>query len=127
MRQLGDYNHLPELLHGRGVDIVVLADMDPSTGEIVSLANLCEREHVQFKVIPSFFQILVSGLRLETVSGIPILGVSGLPLDLLVNRMLKRTVDIVGSVVGIFLSAPIITVCAALVMLESPGNPFFCQ
>ena len=127
VRQLGDYNHLPELLHGRGVDIVVLADMDPSTGEIVSLANLCEREHVQFKVIPSFFQILVSGLRLETVSGIPILGVSGLPLDRLGNRMLKRTVDIVGSVVGIFLSAPIITVCAALVMLESPGNPFFGQ
>ncbi len=40
---------------GRQVDMVVVADLDPSMGEMVSLANLCERHFVQFKVIPSYF------------------------------------------------------------------------
>lgn len=127
LRQLGDYQELPEILFGQNVEIVVLADLDTKTGEIVGLTNLCERLMVQFKIIPSYFQILVSGLQLETISGVPILGVEELPLDRMHNRILKRTVDIIGAIIGLILAAPIIALFGCLIRLESPGPIFYRQ
>ena len=126
-RTLGDHGALAEAIHRHDVDIVVLADLETSMGEIVGLTNLCERELIQFKVIPSYFQILVSGLKLESISGVPIMGVSELPLERLINRILKRTVDLVGAVVGLVLSSPIIGFFGALIYLESPGPIFYRQ
>lgn len=124
---LGDYNSLPELLRRRIADMVVVADLDPSTGEMISLANLCERHFVQFKVIPSYFQILISGLELETISGVPVLGVSKLPLDRLSNRILKRCVDIVGATCGLVFSLPIFLYCGWRIRREDRGAIFFGQ
>lgn len=127
IQMLGDYNYLPDLLQNQVVDMVIAADLDPSTNEMVSLANLCERHFIPFKVIPSYFQILVSGLALETISGVPVLGVSRLPLDRLSNRMLKRTVDIVGGVVGLMLFSPVMIFCSWRIWREDPGSVFFGQ
>lgn len=124
---LGDQSQIGEILERHGIDMVMLADMNSAQSEIVGLANLCEKMMVQFKVIPSYFQILVSGLHLETVSGIPILGVSSLPLDQALNIVLKRAVDIVGALIGLVLSIPIIAVFGAMVYAESPGPILYRQ
>lgn len=124
---LGDQEQIAEILERRGIDMVMVADMNSAQSEIVGLANLCEKMMVQFKVIPSYFQILVSGLHLETVSGIPILGVSSLPLDQTVNIVLKRAVDIIGSLVGLLFSIPLIAIFGAIVYAESPGPILYRQ
>ncbi|MGC3990986.1 MAG: sugar transferase [Chthoniobacteraceae bacterium] len=124
---LGQFQDIIQKLHQQRIDMVILSDVNCVKGEIVSLANLCEREMVQFKIIPSYFQILASGLRLETVSGIPVLGVSQLPLDRFFNTLLKRIVDIVGSIIGMILSAPMIAIFGTMVYLESPGPIFYRQ
>lgn len=125
--RLTSADDLPSLLATGYVDVVILAQPDPATAAVLTLANLCEREHVQFMVIPSYFQILISGLHLESISGVPILGVAQLPLDRLPNRILKRSVDLVGGLVGLLLSLPVIIVFGALVYLESPGPIFYRQ
>lgn len=127
IRQFPAGEDLGALLDRNSIDIVALADLDPQTEEIVRLANVCEKHFVQFKVIPSYFQILVSGLRLETISGVPILGVSQLPLDRPINRLLKRVVDITGSLIGLFFVFPVALICAAWNRLEAPGPLFFSQ
>jgi len=127
LRSLGGYQDLPDILREGGVDMVVLADLDTSTGEIVGLTNLCERLMIQFKVIPSYFQIMVSGLALETISGVPILGVEELPLDRIHNRILKRVVDVFGAVVGLFLSAPLFLWFGWRIKQEDKGSCLFSQ
>ena len=122
---LGDYSDMKGIFHDMGIDMVMLADVNCVKGEIVGLANLCEREMVQFKIVPSYFQILVSGLQLETVSGVPVLGVSQLPLDLPVNFLAKRMVDIVGGAIGLVLASPLICLFGFLVWLESGGPVFY--
>ena len=124
---LGDYQHIEHAIEHHGADIVVLTDITSVKEDVISLANLCEREMVQFKLIPSYFQILVSGLHLETVSGIPIMGVTRLPLDLFSNIAIKRAVDILGAVTGIVLFTPFIALFAFIVWLESPGPVFYRQ
>lgn len=124
---LGEYGDVEKILRQRCADMVVLTDLNPDMTKIIGLSNCCEQEFVQFKVIPSYFQILVSGLQLETISGVPILGVSQLPLDNLANRFCKRTVDILGATVGLILSAPLMAGLSALIYLESPGPIFYRQ
>lgn len=121
------FRDIINMLRSKCIDIVLLADRTASMSEIDELAAICEKELVQLKVIPSYFQILVTGLSLQTISGVPILGISQLPLDRPINQILKRTVDIVGSIVGLILSAPIIAVFGTLVYLESPGPIFYRQ
>lgn len=127
IQKLGTYDDMYQWARRGQVEIVILVDLDPSMHEVIELTNLCEREMIQFKVIPSYFQIMVSGLHLETISGVPILGVSELPLDRLFNRFLKRSVDIIGSIFGVTISIPAIVVCGILIYLESPGPVFFRQ
>jgi exopolysaccharide biosynthesis polyprenyl glycosylphosphotransferase len=127
IRLLGDYQLLPALLEQRAADIVILADLHQNMGEIVGLANVCEMGFAQFKIIPSYFQILASGLRLETISGVPVLGLGELPLDLFFNRVLKRGIDLIGALVGLALALPLIAIFGTLVRRESPGPILYSQ
>ena len=124
---LGDIDEAERIISSVAIDILILADLDYDRQRIVQLANSCEREMVEFKVVPSYFQILVSGLHLETISGIPVLGVSRLPLDRIVSRAIKRGIDIIGGVAGILISLPIVVVFGTVVYFESPGPIFYRQ
>jgi lipopolysaccharide/colanic/teichoic acid biosynthesis glycosyltransferase/glycosyltransferase involved in cell wall biosynthesis len=43
------------------------------------------------------------------------------------NRVLKRAMDIVGSVMGLILTGPLLPVAAAAIKIDSPGPAFFFQ
>jgi exopolysaccharide biosynthesis polyprenyl glycosylphosphotransferase len=108
-------------------DIVLVADLNVSAKHWEALASICEEELIQFKVVPSFFTILISALKSEAIGGIPILGVARLPLDCMFNNLIKRLVDIAGAIVGLVLSTPLITIFGLMVYLESPGPIFYRQ
>lgn len=127
VRKLGEADRVPEILREHSVDMVILADMNAAAGETVALANLCEKEMIDFKVIPSCFQIMLSCLRLQTVSSVPVLGLSYSPLDDPLNALVKQVVDWVGGIVGLLLSAPLIAAFGLMVYLESPGPIIYRQ
>jgi len=127
VQRFDSYKAIHRLLNTLALDIVLVAEVNVPVEHWEALASLCEKEMVQFKVVPSYFSILVSGLYLETISGIPILGVSRLPLDCMFNKLVKRLVDIVGAIVGLVLSAPLIAIFGSLVYLESPGPILYRQ
>jgi exopolysaccharide biosynthesis polyprenyl glycosylphosphotransferase len=125
---LGSHANLPRVLKEHDVDTVILADLNPATDAPAALANLCEKELVDFKVIPrNCFQIFLSRLHLQTVSGVPVFGVTHFSLDLPHNVLLKRAVDLTGGLIGLVLSAPIIALFGLLVYRESPGPIIYRQ
>ena len=127
VRTLGGYEDLAELLAVQVIDLVMVADLNPTRGALLDLVNFCEKEMVHLQVIPSCFQVLLSGLHLETTSGVPVLGISRLPLDSPWNQLLKRGLDVLGGAVGLVLSGPLIALFGTLVYLESPGPIFYRQ
>ncbi len=127
VRRLGEYEDLREIVVDQAIDIVIVSDLNTTQGSLEDLVTLCEKEIVHLQIIPSCFQALASGLHLETTSGVPVLGISRLPLDSLVNQILKRTFDVVGALFGMLLSAPLMAIFALLVYLESPGPVFYRQ
>jgi exopolysaccharide biosynthesis polyprenyl glycosylphosphotransferase len=127
VRKLGDADGMLDILRRHEIDVVMLTDGNATTDETMALANLCEKEMIDFKVVPSCSQILLSCLRLQTVNGVPVLGVSYFPLDYPFNVLLKQLLDLAGAVVGTILSAPLIGLFALLVYRESPGPVIYRQ
>jgi exopolysaccharide biosynthesis polyprenyl glycosylphosphotransferase len=127
MHRIDSFSAIRRTLNTQALDIVLVADVNVPVNHWEALASLCEKELVQFKVVPSFFSILISGLHLETLSGIPILGVSRLPLDRMFNKLVKRVIDFAGATVGLLLTAPLVVIFGTLVYLESPGPILYRQ
>jgi exopolysaccharide biosynthesis polyprenyl glycosylphosphotransferase len=107
------------------IDVLIAVRLDLPRADLARLVELCERSYVELKIIPSVFQIFVSGLRLQTFGRVPVLGVEDLALNKLFNRALKRGTDLIGSVIGLALSAPVVALFAVLIKRESPGGPIF--
>lgn len=127
MPVMGSYESLETLLQLGVCQMVIVADDALKSGALMRIASLCEKEMVDFKLVPTCFQVLLSGLHLESVGGIPVLGISRLPLHSTVNRYVKRFVDIVGGLVGLMLSAPLIALFGIMIYRESPGPIFYRQ
>jgi exopolysaccharide biosynthesis polyprenyl glycosylphosphotransferase len=124
---LGELDNLPAILEDHAINVAWLTDVNVDADHIPHLAAQCEKEMVEFKIIPSYFPILLSALHVETVSGTPILGVDKLPLNSFHLRFFKRAVDIIGALIGLILSAPLIACFCAIVYAESPGPVFYRQ
>jgi exopolysaccharide biosynthesis polyprenyl glycosylphosphotransferase len=124
---IGNYRNLLRIMRRHSPDIVILADTNPSADIVVAVSRVCEQELVQFKVIPSYFKVLITGLRLETVSGVPILGLAPLQFERLHNRAFKRIMDIFGAIVGLILSVPVIVGFGLIIYYQSPGPVFYRQ
>lgn len=127
LKPVASFERLEDFVQGHPVSILVVADLDLTREQLVHVAGICERHYVAFKIIPSFFQIFISNLRLQTISGVSILGVENLPLDSIFNQFLKRTVDIVGALFGLLISVPIMAVLSFLIRRESPGPAIYRQ
>ena len=125
---IGDIDTLPDTLRQHQIDILIAARTDLPREQLAQVMDACERAYVEWKVIPSTFEIFLSGLRLQTVGRLPVLGIEDLAINKLFNRALKRLMDILGAGIGLIASAPIVAVLAILIKRESPGGPvFFAQ
>jgi exopolysaccharide biosynthesis polyprenyl glycosylphosphotransferase len=124
---LGAKKDLTAILQRHEIDVAILAGTDSPAETVFELARSCQTEMVEFKVVPSCFPALASGMHVEWVSGVPILGTDRLRMNRLPVRIEKRVLDITGAVVGLLLAGPLIGFFALLVYLESPGPVFYRQ
>ena len=59
--------------------------------------------------------------------GLPVINIRYVPLSNTGNMVIKRAMDIVGSLFGILITSPILLIVAVLVKLTSPGPVIFKQ
>jgi exopolysaccharide biosynthesis polyprenyl glycosylphosphotransferase len=122
---LGAASDLDAILAREAADILIITRLDLPRAEVQQIVETCERAYIEWKIVPGAFDIFLSGLHLQTIGRVPVLGVEELAIRKLFNRVLKRSIDAVGAVVGLVASAPVIVVLAALIKRESPGGPVF--
>jgi exopolysaccharide biosynthesis polyprenyl glycosylphosphotransferase len=126
--RLGGLHELERILRDHAASVAVLTESESLQREgVLAVAKACENQYVQFKMVPHFFEILITGLRPENIGGIQLLGIESLPLTGYRSRVAKRTVDILGGLVGLCFALPLIVVFGALVFRESPGPIFYKQ
>jgi exopolysaccharide biosynthesis polyprenyl glycosylphosphotransferase len=122
-RRLGDAAELDRILANEPVDLLIATRLDLPRAEMQRIVESCERAYVEWKIMPTAFPIFLSGLRLQTIGRLPVLGVDELPITRLFNRLVKRLADAAGALLGLVLAAPVMLVLAILIKRESPGGP----
>ncbi len=127
MKDYGRYEDLPALLHSGDIDLLLTTDSELDHRHLSETITHCEKAMVGFKLVPTCFRVLLGGLHLERIFGMPLLGISKLPLHSRLNLFLKRVIDFIGGLIGLFLSAPLIALFGILIYLESPGPIFYRQ
>ena len=79
------------------------------------------------KFIPDYSSLIPSRPYTEDLMGLPVINIRYVPLTNTGNMMIKRAMDIVGSLFGIIIMSPIMLLSAILVKCSSPGPVIFKQ
>ncbi len=127
VRWLGKLADTEKILQQHETDEVILGTLQVPHAQISDWILMCEREMVQFRLVPDLFEILASRVHLDFVSGVPLLGLGDFPLDRPFNRAVKRAFDVIGSIVGLILSSVPMALGALFIRLEAPGPIFYMQ
>lgn len=95
---------------------------------LVDLMNFAEENFIKMRLIADFRSILYRTLELEHFDLIPILSVISTPLDNAQNQIIKRTFDVVFSLlIIILLLSWLLPILAIIIKLNSKGPIFFKQ
>ena len=79
------------------------------------------------KVNPDYNRLKPTKPNTEDLMGLPVINIRYVPLTNTGNGVLKRAMDIAGSLFGIVITSPVMLLCALLVKLSSPGPVIFRQ
>lgn len=87
----------------------------------------CEKTGVKLSLIPFYADYMPSHPQIDSINGLPLINLRRIPLDNLGNAFLKRSMDIVGALVLMLLTSPIMLATAIGVKCSSPGPIIFKQ
>ena len=87
----------------------------------------CEKSGSKLAIIPFYADYMNSKPQIDDLNGIPLLNLRYIPLDNWFNAFCKRMTDIVGSIIILVFSSPVMLICAIGVKLSSPGPIIFRQ
>ena len=126
-KRLGSLDDTRSIIRAEAPDEVIAALEDENAYRIPLIIRECNDAGVRFSFIPAYARYLSSRPQVDSINGIPLLNIRRIPLDGWGNAFIKRAVDILGSLILILLSSPIMLVCAVGVRLSSPGPILFKQ
>ncbi len=117
---LGELRDVPQVLATKRVQEVIIADPDFPQEEAVELVDICHQRGVTVHVAPSTMEILID--RAEFVPGqtVPLFTLRP-PVFEGIDYALKRTFDLVLSLIALIVLSPVLLAIAIAVRISSRG------
>ena len=91
------------------------------------IVAMCEKSGVHTKFIPDYNKIIPTKPYTEDILGLPVINIRYVPLSNTFNAMVKRVMDIFGSIAAIIVSSPVMLLMCILIKLTSPGPLIYKQ
>lgn len=124
---LGSFDDLTDILNSHKPDEAVAGlDIDEYI-QMPTIIKGCESSGTKLSLIPFYAQYMPSNPQFDSLNGLPMINLRRIPLDNLGNAFMKRAMDIIGSLILIICSSPIMLITAIGVKLSSPGPIIFKQ
>lgn len=127
VKVLGTLGNLEIILPENKMDEIAIALSLKDYDYLEHIVGICEKSGVHTKFIPDYNSLIPSRPYTEDLQGLPVINIRYVPLTNTGNMMVKRAMDIVGSLFGIILTSRIMILSAILVKLSSPGPIIFKQ
>jgi Undecaprenyl-phosphate glucose phosphotransferase len=125
---LGNINSLEEIITTKKTDIVVIALSIYASNQLDEIINICNRNAQRIHIIPDYFRFLSKKYQINMIGDFPIITVRDEPLAEAHWRFVKRTIDIILSILIIVITFPWLFPLLYIVNLfTSSGKLFFIQ
>lgn len=95
--------------------------------KIIRLVNLCDDRCVKVYFLPVIYGYFRSARQVDLLGSTPLINIHSTPLDVPINLFIKRAVDILGAMLLIIVTSPIMIFAAIGVKLSSNGPILFKQ
>ncbi len=123
---IGASEELPEIVRVLGVERVIVAFSNDDAERTLDLIRSLKHHEIQIDIVPRLFEIVGSNAHLYALEGLPMLGLP--PARIRRSSMLlKRSMDVVGALLLLVVTAPLFAFAAWRIKRESPGPVFFRQ
>jgi exopolysaccharide biosynthesis polyprenyl glycosylphosphotransferase len=120
---LGRPEQLADLIRVHPCLEAAIAIPDAPLADQARMVEICEETRLRWWVVPWVYRSAPTGLRVDTVGLIPLVGRRGSNIEGL-NYLVKRTFDVVCASLILIVAMPIIAI-AALAILITDGRPIF--
>lgn len=127
LKHLGTTGDLDRILKEYRPDEVVIALDTVRKKLITRYISICNNNCAKVMVVPAICGYFKSPRQISMLGNLPMVDIRSTPLDNVFNRFLKRTVDIIGSLIMIVLTSPFMLFTAIGVKISSPGPILFKQ
>lgn len=125
--KLGSFKDFIKVLDRyRPTDVVFSIDSYDKR-HLIKLVNICEDRCIKVYFLPVIYGFFKDIKQIEQIGTVPIVNAHANPLNTLGNELIKRVMDIFGSIFLIILSSPVMIATAIIIKLTSPGPVFFKQ
>jgi exopolysaccharide biosynthesis polyprenyl glycosylphosphotransferase len=119
---VGRVDDLPSKARELGVDQIFIAMADHDRGRVVHLIKQCEDQRLEFKVIPDLLDIISTRTEVNSLDGLPLVGVRHSRLTG-ANSVLKRAIDVIVSAIALIVLALPLLLVALIIKITSPKGP----
>ncbi|MCE5221760.1 MAG: undecaprenyl-phosphate glucose phosphotransferase [Clostridium sp.] len=126
-KKLGNYDDLLNVLNVYKPDEVVCALDISDSKYLENVVSDCEKSGTKISIIPFCYKYIPSQPYIDQIGDIPLINIRRIPLDNLGNAFMKRSLDIVGSLILIILTSPIMFPTAITIKSTSKGSVIFKQ
>ena len=127
VRYMGSYDALSARLDEIAVDEVVVALEADEIELLPHVFAACDKNGVRITMVPFYSDYLPARPTIDVLDECKLINVRQTPFDNLLNAAVKRGLDIIGSLILIILTSPVMLVTAIGVKLSSPGPVIFKQ
>ena len=127
IKVLGRIENLNVILPENQMDEIAITLGLSEYYRLEEIVALCEKSGVHTKFIPDYNKIIPTKPYTEDILGLPVINIRYVPLNNTFNALVKRAMDIVGSIVGIIVTSPLMLLMCLLIKLTSPGPLIYKQ
>lgn len=126
-KRLGSFDEMFDILDRYSYSEAVCALDSDEMKHLGGAVEACELTGTKISVIPAIYQYMSATPAIDIVGGIPMMNIRRIPLDNMGNAFMKRAMDIIGSLVMIVLSSPIMLISALIIKITMGGKVIFKQ
>ena len=126
-KKLGNYSDLLDVLYKYKFDEVICALDVCDAKYLEKVVSNCEHSGTKISIIPFCYKYIPSQPYIDQIGNLPLINIRRIPLDNMGNAFTKRTMDIIGSLILIILTSPIMLVTSIIIKLTSKGPVIFKQ
>ncbi|MEG0086654.1 MAG: undecaprenyl-phosphate glucose phosphotransferase [Niameybacter sp.] len=124
---LGQVADLEEILTTKSIDIAIVGVSGADLSELGHILQACEKAGIKTQIIPYYHQYIPAKPYMDDLDGLPVIDIRHVPLDNVFKSFIKRSFDILFSLVAIILTSPLLIFAAVMTKLTSPGPIIYKQ